>query len=89
MWMYWAASFALSDSRATEDGTVGNDDGIVKSIVETAKRRTMPRTMMILRGGIRLALGSVRPNSVCCTGIIHCRDRTSLGLKERPYALSM
>lgn len=69
LWMYWAASLALSERRATDDGTVGNEDGIVKSIVDKAKNRTMPRTMLILRGGIRLVLGKVTPNRVCCTGI--------------------
>ncbi len=52
------------------DGTVGNEDGTVKRMVETAKKRTIPRTMIILRGGIRLVLGRVKPNSVCCTGMI-------------------
>jgi len=51
------------------DGTVGNEDGTVKRMVETAKKRTIPRTMIILRGGIRLVLGRVKPNSVWCTGM--------------------
>lgn len=63
------------------DGTVGNEDGTIKRMVETAKKRTIPRTMVILRGGIRLVLGRVKPNSVCCTGMIQ-QLQSSRGLTQ-------